>query len=191
MIRMNILLVCPYFFPAISFGGVTASSLNLSTELVKRGHSVTVFTSNAASPNSTLSIPKFTEVDGVDVYYFRNLLSKSIGGVFVTPELIHKSKEKIQDYDIIHLQEFRTFQNIVSTWYARKYNVPYVLQPHGSIPRFVKKEKLKAFYDRLFGYRLLDDASSVIAFNCEEDEQLQDLGVSNEKIEVIHNGIDL
>lgn len=50
---------------------------------------------------------------------------------------------------------------------------------------------LKWIYDVLFGYRLLMDAARVIALNRVEAEQYKRMGVPEEKIAIIPNGIDL
>jgi glycosyltransferase involved in cell wall biosynthesis len=75
--------------------------------------------------------------------------------------------------------------------YARKYNVPYVLQARGSLPRIGAWQKLKWVYDIFFGYRLLRDASKVIALTRIEAEQYKRMTVPEEKIAIIPNGIDL
>ena len=43
---MKILQVIPYFAPAWSYGGSVSVAYNLSKELVERGHSVTVYTTD-------------------------------------------------------------------------------------------------------------------------------------------------
>jgi len=65
------------------------------------------------------------------------------------------------------------------------------LQAHGSLPRIGAWRKLKWFYDALFGYKLLRDASRVIALSRVEAEQYRCMGVPEEKIAIIPNGIDL
>ena len=50
---------------------------------------------------------------------------------------------------------------------------------------------MKWVYDVLFGYRLLRDASKVIALSTVEAEQYRAMGVPEEKIAIIPNGIDL
>ena len=78
-------------------------------------------------------------------------------------------------YDIIHVHN--------------RYS--YILQAHGSLPRIGAWRKLKWFYDALFGYKLLRDASRVIALSRVEAEQYRRMGVPEEKIAIIPNGIDL
>jgi glycosyltransferase involved in cell wall biosynthesis len=72
-----------------------------------------------------------------------------------------------------------------------KYNVPYVLQAHGSLLRIMAKQGLKWVYDVFFGQRLLRDASKVFALNQTEAKQYRDMGVPEKKITIIPNGIDL
>jgi glycosyltransferase involved in cell wall biosynthesis len=74
--------------------------------------------------------------------------------------------------------------------YASKYNVPYIIQAHGSIPRIDKKFR-KLLYDFTFGYRVLNKASKVIALSKVEAEQYRSMSVPKEKIAIIPNGIDL
>jgi glycosyltransferase involved in cell wall biosynthesis len=102
-----------------------------------------------------------------------------------------KAEEEIRRFDIIHMHNYRSFQNIIVAHYAKKYGVPYVLQAHGSLPRMVAKQRLKWIHDVFFGYGLLRDASKVIALSQMEAEQHRDMGVPDEKIAIIPNGIDL
>jgi glycosyltransferase involved in cell wall biosynthesis len=53
------------------------------------------------------------------------------------------------------------------------------------------KRRLKWFYDEFFGYKLLRDASRVIALTQIEAQQYKNMDVPESKIEIIPNGIDL
>ena len=189
---MKILLVIPYFYPAWMYGGPVKVAYNVSRELIKRSHEVTVYASSGN--NGCLRIDsRIKEVDGMQVHYFRNVSTMTARELklFITPEMIPIVRRDIQSFDVVHLHEYRSFQNIVVHHYARKYDVPYVLQAHGSLPRIVAKKGLKWVYDALFGYTLLRDASKAIALSRLEAEQYRGMGVPEDKIEVIPNGIDL
>jgi len=162
-------------------------------ELVKRGHEVVVYTSDAKDFGSRLRIDSDNDVDGIRVRYFKNLALMLVKKfkLFITPQLISRAKEGVKKFDVIHLHEYRTFQNIVIAHYAKKYGVPYVLQAHGSLPRTMAWQRLKWIYDVLFGYRLLRDASKVIALSRVEADQYGGMDVPEEKIAIIPNGIDL
>jgi len=165
----------------------------ISKELVKRGHEVIVYTTDAKDPDSRLDVEPIKIVDGIKVNYMKNLSMMFIKklNVFLTLEMASKAEEELKIFNIIHLHDYRTYQNIVIHYYAERYNVPYIFQAHGSLPRIMEKQKLKWVYDMCFGYRLLRDASSVIALTQTEAQQYRDMGVPEEKIEIIPNGIDL
>jgi len=167
---MNILQVMGGFVPA-QFGGTQKLCHSLSKELVKRGHEVTVYASDADIGRSRLkNVRGMRVVDGIKVYYFRNIGHRLLYRYETTFPLgvVLTARREIANYDVIHLQVSRSFQNAVVHHYARKHSIPYVLQPHGSIPRVVLGKRglkwlLKLLFDVAFGYRILRDASRVIA----------------------------
>nr|MDO8044219.1 glycosyltransferase family 4 protein [Candidatus Baldrarchaeota archaeon] len=188
---MKILFVIPYFYPAQAFGGSVQVAFNIGKELIKRGHEVTIFTSDAKDLKGRLNI-KSSEIEGMKVYYFKNLsmfFARS-SKLFITPELPRKIQSDLKSFDVIHTHEYRTYQNIIVHKYAKKYKVPYILQAHGSIARMGRTGR-KLLYDILFGYRILKDASKVIALTAIEAEQYKAMGVSEDKIAILPNGIDL
>jgi glycosyltransferase involved in cell wall biosynthesis len=105
--------------------------------------------------------------------------------------MIGKAKEETKRFDVIHMHNYRTFQNVVVAHYARKYGKPYILQAHGSLPRIAARKGLKQLYDTAWGYKLLRDASRVIAVTEIEAGQYRSVGISGGKVDVLPNGIDL
>ena len=189
---MKILQVIPYFYPAWAYGGSVRVAYELSKELINIVHDVTIYTTDALARNSTQK-SRFLNVNGIKVRYFKNI-SNTLAWrhkIFVSPGMLSIVKEEIRQFDIIHLHEYRTFQNIIVHHYAKKYGIPYVLQAHGSVLRIIEKQKLKKIYDAFWGYKILKDASKVIAVSNIEVEQYKQLGVSQNKIRVISNGIDI
>jgi len=188
---MRILQVIPYFYPAEVFGGPVRVAFDVGKELVKRGHEVVVFTSDAKDLENRLDVEN-DEIEGMRICYFRNL-SMFFGKwskLFITPGLPRKMEQEIRSFDIIHAHEYTTYQNIVVHRLAKKYGVPYVLQAHGSMPK-VGRQARKWLYDVFFGSNLLRDASKVIALSRMEAERYRCVGVSDERISIIPNGIDL
>jgi len=190
---LKILQVVSYFPPAYAFGGPVKAAYQIARELVKRTHEVVVYTSDAKDLSSRLIVDPGEAADGIKVHYFRNLAFMPVRKfkLFITLQLVLHAKEEVKRFDVIHLHEYRTFQNIVIAHYARKHGVPYVLQARGSLPRIMAKQKLKWIYDVILGYRLLRNASKVIALTQMEVQQYEDMGVPEEKIVVIPNSIDL
>lgn len=132
---MKILQVIPYFYPAFEFGGPVKIAYLISNELALRGHEVTVFTTDVKNRFERLETSRIAVLKKIQVHYMRNisLIPVRISNLYLAPELISNCKLNLSKFDIIHLHEYTTFQNIVVAHYARKLDVPYILQAHGSV----------------------------------------------------------
>jgi glycosyltransferase involved in cell wall biosynthesis len=177
---MKIGFITPFFSPVA--GGSATGPYYLAKYLVKKGHEVLIFTSNFGR-----NLAKFP--DEKDLAIIESKIELKMFNLFYTPSL-RSELESSNKLDILHLHNFRTYQNYVAYSYAKRTNTPYILQAHGSIPRIGKKE-LKWLYDVFFGYQLLRDASKVIALTQVETDQYRHMGISEEKIAIVPNGIDL
>lgn len=102
------------------------------------------------------------------------------------------ARREIKDFDVIHIHEYRILLAVAVCHYAKKYNVPYILQPRGSVPT-ISKSRQKKLFDVLFGHAIINDASKIIASSKIESEQYWSVfpELNNEKIVHIPNGIDL
>ena len=181
---MKILQVVQFFTP--SCGGSVKSTNNLSKGLAKLGHEVTIITTDFKFDKE---YAKSIEKEGVTVIPFHCLAN--IGSFLISPNIKKWFKENIENFDMIHMNNFRSYQNNVGYRYAKKYDIPYILQAHGSVLPFFTKQKLKKLYDVIWGYDILRNASKVIALTKIEAEQYKKMGVNADKIEIIPNGVDL
>jgi len=180
---MRILQVISYFTPRK--GGDVNVCCNISKQLAMRGHEVTVITTDLEFDNEYAeSIRKL----GVKVIPFSCVANISM--FLMSPSIKNWLKANIYQYNVIHMHNFRSYQNNEVLHYAKKYNVPYVLQAHGSLPYFAK-QNLKKLYDFVWGNKILHNASRVIALHKTEADQYKKMGVAENKIEIIPNGIDL
>ena len=100
-------------------------------------------------------------------------------------------KKELKYFDIVHLHNFRCYQHVITCKYAIKYNIPYIVQAHGSLPLIIEKQDLKKLFDIVWGNKILFKASKVIALTNVEAEQYKRMGVQEDKIEIVPNGIDL
>jgi glycosyltransferase involved in cell wall biosynthesis len=190
---MKILLVSNFFKPSWETGGVTKVNYEISKNLVARGHKVTVYTTDGYSSRLDVTKNRPVCVDGINVYYFYNL-SRSLVKKMKLPTpyyLPFVMRKEIKNFDVIHIHEHRTLLAACVHYYAKKYNVPYVLQAHGSVLPFLQKQKFKKIFDFLIGNKILHDASKLIAVSDIEVEQYKQMGIDVEKIDLISNGIDV
>ncbi|KUK75390.1 glycosyltransferase family 4 protein [Methanobacterium sp. 42_16] len=181
---MKILIALQFLSP--KFGGTVTAVYNLSKELSKNGHNVTIITTDFEYDKDYAD--QLTK-KGVKIVKFKCILN--IASFLYTPSIKIWLDTHIANYDIIHLHNFRSYQNAMIHKYARKYNVPYILQAHGSLPLIFEKIGLKKLYDFFWGKKLLNDASRVLAVSNVELKQYLSFGVPAEKIEIIPNIIDV
>ena len=181
---MKILQVIPRFNPALG-GGVNVV-YNISKFMAMRGHDVTIITTNY---KFDIEYSKIIGKEGVEVIPFDYLFNLHL--FIPSPTMKDWLSKNIKKYDIIHLNGARAYQNNIIYKYAVKYDVPYVLQTHGSILRIIEIQRLKRLYDIIWGYKLYKGASKVIALTQSEAEACISMGVTKNKVEIIPNGVDL
>jgi glycosyltransferase involved in cell wall biosynthesis len=190
--QLKILQIVYAFYPPYSESGNSRVAYEISKGLARKGHDVAVCTTNVLAGEKMFDPKKKVyNIDGFKVHYHRSLFYKPHAFVplFYSQGVVDEIKN-ISDYDVIHLHENRFYTSILLHHYAKKYGIPYVLQAHGDLPR-ISKHGPKVLFDVFFGYRLLRDASKVIALTNTEAEQYKSMGVPYERIAVIPNGIDL
>ena len=184
--NMNILLISATFFPR-KFGGVTLFSYKLAKNLLGRGHEVTVYTTDVNDKNSRHhDVHGVKNIEGIKVRYFRNISnSLAYDNQYLPIGMISTMKKEINNFDIIHLNDFRSLLSIIVHHYSLKNRIPYVLEVLGGVQPIGQKQSLKKIFDKLFGYRILIDASRLIA-GCEtEINEFKDMGVNQAKITLI------
>jgi glycosyltransferase involved in cell wall biosynthesis len=188
---MNILQISKYFYPAVSFGGPVISTYSLSKYLVNRGHKVVVYATDASDISSNAKIEqKHQIIDGIEVYYFPNIAK--LYGVFINPGIIQALRKNLDNFDVAHLHEYRTFQNF-AFYSVNKNRVPYVLSCHGEYT--YRKESwdwsfLRRIYEAGFGQKLVKNASKLHALSEFEANQYLSAAIRREKIEIIPNGVN-
>jgi glycosyltransferase involved in cell wall biosynthesis len=181
IIDMKILQVSNFLAPV--HGGSAEVPCQLSKALAVREHDVIIYTSRLnlnKNPN---------QITGPRIVAFSTWLN--LASFDITPGLIKKAREEIRNVDVIHLHNYRTFQNIVVQHYAKKYGIPYIVQAHGSLTTYFQKGLLKKIFDLIWGRDLLRNAIKVFAVTAAEARQYGSLGVTIDKIEVVPHGVDL
>jgi len=191
---MNILQVSSFFKPSWEAGGVTRVSYEISKHLKKRGHNVTVYTTNRSLYPIPVDANRSTDVEGINVYYFENLrkyFPSKASPIMVPYYLPFVARKEVKNFDVIQLHDHRTLLAVIVHYYAQKHHVPYVVQAHGSLPNTIGRTRMKRAFDLLWGNRIINDAAKVIALNQTEADECRKAGVTEKNIEIMPNGIDL
>lgn len=187
---MRILQVVPYFEPAWAYGGPPRTVSELSHALAKRGHKIAVLTTDAFAEHMRMPIRLSRE--DLEVHYDRNISNWLAWKqhLFLAPENYFHLRHWVTDFDLIHLHEYRTFQNVVAHSQTVSRHKPYVLSAHGSTPNIVSKRTSKLIFDVFWGKRILQDATRLIAVSRAERTQYENCGIPTSRISVIYNGVD-
>jgi glycosyltransferase involved in cell wall biosynthesis len=185
---MKILHIIPTYLPAPLSSGPIQTIHSLNKELVNMGVDVTVYTSNFDG-NKVLNVPISTEViiDGVRVFYF----PLNFKPWYYSIKLHKTLKKNIKNFDLIHISSvFLSFLEL-GAYYARKFNIPYIVSLHGILMKkpLESKSIKKKLYISIMERKNLRNASAIhFTTKLEEDEYLQ-ANFSFKKSIVIPNSI--
>jgi len=180
---MRILQVIPYFTP--KRGGDVKACENMASFLVARGHDVTIITTDFQLDEN---FQKIVQSKGITVVPFKCLAN--IGLFIISPSMKKWIKTNLNQFDIIHIHGFRSYQSNLIRRYSLSKGVPYILQAYGSVLPFFSKQLLKHLYDFVWGKKILRDAGFVIASTRLEAEQYEQMGVNRNRMKTIPIGID-
>lgn len=195
---MKILQVTPFFYPAWGYGGPVKIVWELSKKLAENNHQVTVWTTDAYDQKNRIPylVNKEIRIGKIRVVYFKNLSLWLIHHhkAMITLFLPLYALRNIKKFDLIHLHDFFTMQNIIIYFLAKIYKIPYVISPHAIIDlkriKF-KKTLLKKIYLKLFGKRILKGAHKIFAASDADLIPLRQLNIELKQIKFIHHGINL
>ena len=95
---------------------------DISKELVRRGHEVTVFTTDAYDAKSRLVYERNpVHMDGFTVYHFRNLSNHlAHKNLSIAPTMGFALRKHIESLDLIHIREYFSVQTVLAHHYATK-----------------------------------------------------------------------
>jgi glycosyltransferase involved in cell wall biosynthesis len=191
---MRILQVTLGFLPAEGWGGPVKVVHRTCSELVQRGHQVTVYCTNLFDKKHQIQAGTFERnIDGIRVVYFNTLNFKwwpGTLGPFWLPDLPTFIKKEIRNFDVVHLHGYRSPMFIPLVQAARRAGIPIVTQPHGTLPVKINSFWIKQLYDRLFRKLELEGISTLIALSKSERQYALDVNIPAERIVLVPNGVD-
>jgi len=178
-------IVTTVFAPNAECGGPVTVAGQHARELVRRGHEVTVFTSDliAFAPRTHLGALECQD-DGLTIRYFRSwaprprypaVLARVAAGI----------RERATQLDVVHIHFAREAIPASTAAATRSLGIPTVLQPHGMLGNVAG---IRGVVDRLWVRRALEHASVVLALQDDERRQLERLA-PGARVRILPNGI--
>lgn len=186
---LSIVHIIPYYEPAWAYGGSPRVAVELCRRLAQRGHQVTVLTTDACDAHIR-TLPGSHTVDEVEVVRVRNLSNRLAWNRIFLPAGFGRVVGKfVPQADVVHLHEIRSLLNAVSLPVLD--SIPYIITPHGGLPRDLGRGLYKRLFDALWGQRLIAGACRCHALTEMEQAQWMAGGVPADRVVSIPNGIDL
>jgi glycosyltransferase involved in cell wall biosynthesis len=189
---MKILQVTTFYRPVV--GGVETQVEDLAHELIKKGHEVTIITTNSARRGKRIPVRKSylkidehkEEVKVLRVNTWLNLTEfhKFAPGFFKTFQRL--------DYDVIHAHGIRKpelYMALLSAKLKKKRIIVSTHNPFTTNERSWKNKLFIAFHDILFGFPLMRFVDHYVLLADSEKSKLRKLGVKDSQMTVMPNAI--
>ena len=170
------------------YGGPSKACLEMAQAVKALGHMVTIFTTNQDG-SAVLDVPTGLPVNrnGVEIRYFPIQYPRFFG---TSIPLANALREKIKDFDIVHIHSLYLFHGMISGYYCRKFNIPYLIRPHGTLDPFIyKRHRFRKFIiESLFENKNIKYATA-IHFTSKEEKRLAEQYVFNTPSIIVPNGL--
>src|SRR5579859_5557872 len=140
---MRLLHVVPTYVPAYRYGGPIRSVHGLCKALARRGHDVSVATTNVDGEGvSDVPLDHPVELDGVSVRYFRSGFPRRI---YRSPDMGAYLANAVGKQDIVHVHSVFLWPTSAAAAVCRAKKIPYVVSPRGMlVPDLIRRRSAVA-----------------------------------------------
>lgn len=195
--HFRILKVTQSYYPFLKRGGSAATVHALAHGLARRGHSVTVLTSDLGITRREMPVPAVAkttegwryEEDGVETLYLAT--RASYRSLTWNPRIFAFCASRLKSFDIVHIYGTYDLLGPVAARACRRAGVPYLFEPMGMFRPIVRNVALKWIYRLLSGESVARGAAQLVATSLQEQRELIEEGIPAEKITIRRNGVDL
>ena len=196
---MRILNVTETYAPFLEFGGPPVKVRALGEGLARKGHQVTVLTADwglkkdaAASGEKRAGEQSLfgwlRRENNVEAVYLPTWLHYR--QVSWNPAVKRFCGTRLGDFGIAHIFGLYDLLGPSVAAACRVRAIPYVVEPIGMFIPIVRNLGLKRMYHRIWGRKLLQGASAVVATSEQEIEELASGGIPRAKIVMRRNGVE-
>jgi glycosyltransferase involved in cell wall biosynthesis len=196
---MRILNVTETYAPFLEFGGPPVKVRALSEGLARRGHTVGVLTADwGLEKQMQTQEGKITgerspfgwrsTENGVQAIYLPTWLRYR--AVSWNPAVKRYCRARLGNFDVAHIFGLYDLLGPAVAAACRVRNLPYVLEPIGMFVPIVRSLRIKGLYHLVWGRRMFEGATAVIATSDQEAEELAAGGVPGAKITLRRNGVE-
>lgn len=152
-------------------GGPPKAALEMCQNLGRIGHDVSLYTTDHKQKDDiNVVYGRPVIMNSVKVRYFRAFQIHQWPISFALAKAIRKT---VKDFDIVEIHSLYLFHSMVAAHFCRKFNIPYIVMPHGSLDPYLRKKGWlkKALFHFLIEDRNLNRAAA-IHYTAEEEKEL-------------------
>ena len=197
---MRILNVTETYAPFLEFGGPPVKVRALSEGLARRGHTVGVLTADwgfekrMQSEGAKIAAERSpfgwrSNENGVQAIYLPTWFRYR--ALSWNPAVKRYCRARLQNFDVVHIFGLYDLLGPAVAGACRVRKIPYVLEPIGMFVPIVRSFLLKAIYHFVWGRRMFERASAVVATSDQEVQELVAGGVPSGKIVLRRNGVEI
>ena len=168
---MRILSVTETYAPFLEFGGPPVKVRALARGLAARGNAVTVLTvdwgvqermaAEAAGAATRTSFGWSLKEEGVTSIYLPTWVRRRT--VTWNPRAKRFCRTQLREFDVAHIYGLYDFLGPTVAAACARCKIPYALEPIGMFVPIVRSLWLKRMYHAVFGRRMFEGASAVVA----------------------------
>jgi glycosyltransferase involved in cell wall biosynthesis len=119
------------------YGGPSKACKEMARAVAQLGHEVSIYTTNQDGPGE-LEVPLGQPVwqEGVEIRYFPIQPPRFWGASL---PLALALRRQIPAFDLVHIHSLYLFHDLVTGHYCRRYGIPYLMRPHGTLDPFLHR----------------------------------------------------
>ena len=186
MVQTSLCIVTHTFLPHV--GGIERVVYEQSKRLLQKQFELMVLTNR-------IGTEKQYSYDGIRVQCYNSLsIGFRLGIPYPIPSVASYKTflESVKSSDLIHVHGHPYLSSFIAAKIAKRYAKPLVLTQHNT---FIEYESIWDTIERLndlvIGKEVLKDADKIIVVSNATKNYVLSLGADQEKIKVLHNGVDL
>lgn len=193
---MRILQVSQTYYPFMAGGGRPAKVRAIATRLARRGHAVTVLTTDVELQANRDRLGPLqrspwgwkAEEDGVEAIYLPTRARYRF--VTLNPSVVTFCLQRLKTFDVVHVYGLYDLIGPVVAFFCLRWGIPYVVEPIGMFRPIARAIWLKQRYHSLFGGWMLRGADRLVATADQERAELLEGGIPEARIVVRRNGVE-
>jgi glycosyltransferase involved in cell wall biosynthesis len=193
---LRVLKVTQSYYPFLDQGGPAVKVRAIARGLVKRGHAVTVLTTDLG-----LASAKYSGFQAVQDGSGWHSLQDSVEAIFLRPWARYRSvtwnpgvsgfcRERLDSFDVVHIYGIYDLLGPAVARECRRTGIPYVIEPMGMYRPIIRSIPLKRAYLLWLGAPMVCGAQRFVATAPQEQQELIEEGIQPEKVVVRRNGVE-